>query len=81
MQRVSLALYRVRDLLDSLYRGYPSERSYWGKRTSSPLQEFAVKQEGNPDSDALLLDGPATFNVAGRGHPRVKSTCAAPKAD
>ncbi len=40
---------RVRDLLDSLQRGYPSGaillRETNGK---APLQDFAVSQQGNP---------------------------------
>src|SRR5205085_8492796 len=50
---------RVRDLLDSLYRGYPSGIILlWEADDSVPQQEFAVQQE-NTDSRStlLLLDG------------------------
>lgn len=50
---------RVRDLLDSLYRGYPSGAILlWDTDESVPLQEFALHQESNPyQSTRLLLDG------------------------
>jgi hypothetical protein len=50
---------RVRDLLDSLYRGYPSGAILlWETDGAVPLQEFAVAQQGNPyQSTRLLLDG------------------------
>ena len=50
---------RVRDLLDSLYRGYPSGAILlWENDEAVPLQEFAVEQQGNPyQSTRLLLDG------------------------
>jgi Protein of unknown function DUF262 len=50
---------RVRDLLDSLYRGYPSGAILlWETDESVPLQDFAVPQQGNPyQSTRLLLDG------------------------
>lgn len=50
---------RVRDLLDSLYRGYPSGAILlWETDESIPLQEFAVQQQANPyQSTRLLLDG------------------------
>jgi hypothetical protein len=50
---------RVRDLLDSLYRGYPSGAILlWETDESVPLQEFAVEQQKNPyQSTRLLLDG------------------------
>jgi hypothetical protein len=50
---------RVRDLLDSLYRGYPSGAILlWEAKEAVPLQEFAVPQENNPyQSTQLLLDG------------------------
>jgi hypothetical protein len=50
---------RVRDLLDSLYRGYPSGAILlWETDEDVPFQEFAVKQEKNPyQSTKLLLDG------------------------
>src|ERR1041385_8389211 len=50
---------RVRDLLDSLYRGYPSGAILlWETDEAVPLQEFAVTQSTNPyQSTRLLLDG------------------------
>jgi hypothetical protein len=50
---------RVRDLLDSLYRGYPSGTILlWQTDEAVPQQEFAVAQQGNPyHSSRLLLDG------------------------
>lgn len=50
---------RVRDLLDSLYRGYPSGAILlWETDEEVPLQEFAVTQDHNPyQSTRLLLDG------------------------
>ena len=49
----------VRDLLDSLYRGYPSGAILlWETDEVVPLQEFAVEQQKNPyQSTRLLLDG------------------------
>src|SRR5262249_16789180 len=50
---------RVRDLLDSLYRGYPSGAILiWETDDTVPFQEFAVTQQGNPYKGVrLLLDG------------------------
>jgi Protein of unknown function DUF262 len=50
---------RVRDLLDSLYRGYPSGGILlWETDEDVPLQKFGVEQAGNPyQSVRLLLDG------------------------
>ena len=50
---------RVRDLLDSLYRGYPSGAILlWETEEAVPQQEFAVQQQKNPfQSKLLLLDG------------------------
>lgn len=50
---------RVRDLLDSLYRGYPSGAILlWETDEAVPLQDLAVAQQGNPfQSTRLLLDG------------------------
>ena len=49
---------RVRDLLDSLYRGYPSGAILlWETDEAVPLQEMAVLQALNPyPSTRLLLD-------------------------
>lgn len=50
---------RVRDLLDSLYRGYPSGAILlWETDEAVPQQEFSVAQSKNPyQSTRLLLDG------------------------
>lgn len=50
---------RVRDLLDSLYRGYPSGAILlWETSESVPLQDMAVSQPSNPyQTTRLLLDG------------------------
>lgn len=50
---------RVRDLLDSLYRGYPSGAILlWETDEDVPLQDFAVEQKQNAyKSTRLLLDG------------------------
>jgi hypothetical protein len=50
---------RVRDLLDSLYRGYPSGAILlWETDETIPVQKTAIKQEANPyQSTRLLLDG------------------------
>jgi len=48
----------VRDLLDSLYRGYPSDAILlWETDKTVPLQDFAVSQNTNPyQGTRLLLD-------------------------
>jgi len=50
---------RVRDLLDSLYRRYPSGNILvWESDAEPPLRSMAVKQNENPyKSNKLLLDG------------------------
>ena len=50
---------RVRDLMDSLYRGYPSGAILiWETDEAVPLRDFAVVQNANPYQTAkLLLDG------------------------
>jgi hypothetical protein len=52
---------RVRDLLDSLYRGYPSGAILlWETDEEVPLQDFSVSQNETPynsRSTRLLLDG------------------------
>lgn len=50
---------RVRDLLDSLYRGYPSGAILlWETDEVVPLHDFAISQQQNPyQSTRLLLDG------------------------
>src|SRR5215475_13494319 len=65
---------RVRDLLDSLYRGYPSGAILlWESNESVPLQEFSVAQQANPyQSTRLLLDGQqrlTSLSAVIRGEP------------
>jgi hypothetical protein len=65
---------RVRDLLDSLYRGYPSGAILlWETDEDVPLQEFAVAQAANPyKSTRLLLDGQqrlTSLSAVIRGQP------------
>jgi hypothetical protein len=50
---------RVRDLLDSLYRGYPSGAILvWETDEAVPMQDFAIKQQAAPyQTKQLLLDG------------------------
>jgi hypothetical protein len=65
---------RVRDLLDSLYRGYPSGAILlWETDEAVPLQEFAVEQQRNPyQSTRLLLDGQqrlTSLSAVIRGQP------------
>src|ERR1700728_3236189 len=65
---------RVRDLLDSLYRGYPSGAILlWETDEDVPLQEFAVDQASSPyTSSRLLLDGQqrlTSLSAVIRGEP------------
>lgn len=65
---------RVRDLLDSLYRGYPSGAILlWETDEAVPLQEFAVSQQGSPfQGTRLLLDGQqrlTSLSAVIRGEP------------
>ena len=65
---------RVRDLLDSLYRGYPSGAILlWETDEEVPLQDMAVSQQKNPyQSTRLLLDGQqrlTSLSAAIRGEP------------
>lgn len=65
---------RVRDLLDSLYRGYPSGAILlWESDEQVPLQEMAVSQQANPYQSArLLLDGQqrlTSLSAVIRGEP------------
>lgn len=65
---------RVRDLLDSLYRGYPSGAILlWETDEAVPLQEMAVTQQSNPyQSTRLLLDGQqrlTSLSAVIRGEP------------
>ncbi|ANN65360.1 DUF262 domain-containing protein [Bordetella bronchialis] len=65
---------RVRDLLDSLYRGYPSGAILlWETDEAVPLQDFAVSQSTNPYQSArLLLDGQqrlTSLSAVIRGEP------------
>lgn len=65
---------RVRDLLDSLYRGYPSGAILlWETDEGVPLQDMGVKQQANPyQSTRLLLDGQqrlTSLSAVIRGEP------------
>jgi len=65
---------RVRDLMDSLYRGYPSGAILlWRTNEAVPLQDFAVAQKDNPYQDTqLLLDGQqrlTSLSAVIRGEP------------
>lgn len=65
---------RVRDLLDSLYRGYPSGAILlWETDEEVPEQGFAVQQQSNPyKSTRLLLDGQqrlTSLSAVIRGEP------------
>jgi hypothetical protein len=65
---------RVRDLLDSLYRGYPSGAILlWETDEEIAQQEFAVSQTKNPyKSNRLLLDGQqrlTSLSAVIRGEP------------
>lgn len=65
---------RVRDLLDSLYRGYPSGAILlWETDEAVPLQEMAIKQNSNPfQTTRLLLDGQqrlTSLSAVIRGEP------------
>ena len=65
---------RVRDLLDSLYRGYPSGAILlWETDEDVPLQEFSIAQQGNPyQNTRLLLDGQqrlTSLSAVIRGEP------------
>ena len=65
---------RVRDLLDSLYRGYPSGAILlWETNEDVPLQEFGVSQKDNPyQNTQLLLDGQqrlTSLSAVIRGEP------------
>src|SRR5258708_10678239 len=65
---------RVRDLMDSLYRGYPSGAILlWDTDEKVPLQEMAVPQQANAyQSTRLLLDGQqrlTSLSAVIRGEP------------
>ena len=65
---------RVRDLLDSLYRSYPSGAILlWETDEDVPLQDMAVAQQHNPyQSTRLLLDGQqrlTSLSAVIRGEP------------
>jgi hypothetical protein len=65
---------RVRDLLDSLYRGYPSGTILlWETNEEVPLQDFSISQSINPyQSTKLLLDGQqrlTSLSAVIRGEP------------
>jgi hypothetical protein len=65
---------RVRDLLDSLYRGYPSGAILvWETDEVVPVRDFAVTQQKDPiHSTQLLLDGQqrlTSLSAVIRGEP------------
>ncbi|MEO7262901.1 MAG: DUF262 domain-containing protein [Jatrophihabitantaceae bacterium] len=65
---------RVRDLLDSLYRGYPSGAILlWETDEEVPLQEFSIQQQLSPYTTLrLLLDGQqrlTSLSAVIRGEP------------
>jgi len=65
---------RVRDLMDSLYRGYPSGAILlWETDEAVPLQDMAVTQATNPyAATRLLLDGQqrlTSLSAVIRGQP------------
>ncbi|HEX3582762.1 MAG TPA: DUF262 domain-containing protein [Thermoanaerobaculia bacterium] len=65
---------RVRDLLDSLYRGYPSGAILvWESGEGVPLRDFAISQQASPyQSTRLLLDGQqrlTSLSAVIRGEP------------
>ena len=65
---------RVRDLLDSLYRGYPSGAILlWETSEDVPLQDFSISQQANPYGNTqLLLDGQqrlTSLSAVIRGEP------------
>src|ERR1700737_3198677 len=65
---------RVRDLIDSLYRGYPSGTILlWETEDEVPLQKFSIAQNTNPFySTRLLLDGQqriTSLSAVIRGEP------------
>jgi len=63
---------RVRDLLDSLYRGYPSGAILlWETDEAVPLQEMAVAQQANPYPEhAPVARRPAALDITLGGDPR-----------
>jgi hypothetical protein len=65
---------RVRDLFDSLYRGYPSGTILlWESDEGVPLQAFSIAQNDNPfRTNRLLLDGQqrlTSLSAVIRGEP------------
>src|SRR3989338_4795071 len=65
---------RVRDLLDSLYRGYPSGSILvWETDQDQPVRELAVAQQRTPFTGyKLLLDGQqrlTSLSAVLRGEP------------
>lgn len=64
---------RVRDLLDSLYRGYPSGTILvWETDQEQPARDLAVRQAKTPFTAKLLLDGQqriTSLSAVIRGEP------------
>ena len=74
---------RVRDLLDSLYRGYPSGAILlWETDEDVPLQKFAIAQEQNPYQNTKLLLDVSAFGVSSvHDPPPLFVTWTAPSSD
>src|SRR6266487_1809191 len=64
---------RVRDLLDSLYRGYPSGTVLvWETDQEQPARDLNVAQDRSPFTPKLLLDGQqrlTSLSAVIRGEP------------
>lgn len=64
---------RVRDLLDSLYRGYPSGTILvWETDQEVPTHDLAIQQDTGPFAPKLLLDGQqrlTSLSAVIRGEP------------
>ena len=64
---------RVRDLLDSLYRGYPSGAILvWETPEAQPSRDLSVEQQSSPLTTKLLLDGQqrlTSLSAVLRGEP------------
>src|SRR3981081_3041679 len=65
---------RVRDLLDSLYRGYPSGTILvWETTGDAPARDLAIEQQYSPfNASKLILDGQqrlTTLSAVLRGKP------------
>src|SRR5262245_11470260 len=72
---------RVRDLLDSLYRGYPSGTILvWETDREMPSRDLDVGQEkGAFGGHRLLLDGQQRFDILVSGRQGSASRCTRPQ--